>query len=258
MAREFPITKLRNFGIVAHVDAGKTTTSERVLFYTGMSHKIGEVHDGATVTDWMEQERERGITITAAAISCNWTKTMEEDRTNKDLMTSFNIIDTPGHIDFTAEVKRSMRVLDGAVVVFDGAAGVEPQTETNWGYADEAGVPRLCFINKMDKLGADYDASIKSIHERLSDKAVRIQLPIGAEDNLSGVVDLITMKAYRFAGTMGMDVTEEEIPEDMKADAEKWRGEMIEAIVAHDDDLMEAYLGGEEPANEQLKATLRK
>ncbi len=258
MAREFPLNKLRNFGIVAHVDAGKTTTSERVLFYTGMSHKIGEVHDGATVTDWMEQERERGITITAAAISCSWSKTMEEDRTNKDKMFSFNIIDTPGHIDFTAEVKRSMRVLDGAVVVFDGAAGVEPQTETNWGYADEANVPRICFINKMDKLGADFDASVKSIHDRLSPKAVRIQLPIGAEDSMDGVVDLITMKAYRFGGTMGMDVTEEEIPENMQADAEKWRGELIEKVVEHDDALMEAYLGGEEPSKEDLKKTLRK
>jgi elongation factor G len=258
MAREFPIEKMRNFGIVAHVDAGKTTTSERVLFYTGMSHKIGEVHDGATVTDWMEQERERGITITAAAISCNWTKTMEADRTSKELKNTFNIIDTPGHIDFTAEVKRSMRVLDGAVVVFDGAAGVEPQTETNWGYAEEAGVPRLCFINKMDKLGADFDASVKSIHQRLSPKAVRIQLPIGAENNLSGVVDLITMKAYRFGGEMGMDVTEEEIPADMVEDAQKWRAEMIEKIVEHHDALMEGYLGGEEPTIEQLKATLRK
>jgi len=258
MARAFPIDRLRNFGIVAHVDAGKTTTSERILFYTGMSHKIGEVHDGATVTDWMEQERERGITITAAAISCNWTKTLEEDRISKDLKYSFNIIDTPGHIDFTAEVKRSMRVLDGAVVVFDGAAGVEPQTETNWGYADEAGVPRICFVNKMDKLGADFDASVKSIHERLSPKAVRIQLPIGAEDKMSGVVDLITMKAYRFAGEMGMLVTEEEIPADMLEDAQKWRAELIEKVVEHDDVMMEAYFGGEEPTVEALKATLRK
>jgi len=258
MARAFPIERLRNFGIVAHVDAGKTTTSERILFYTGMSHKIGEVHDGATVTDWMEQERERGITITAAAISCNWTKTLEEDRTSKDLKYTFNIIDTPGHIDFTAEVKRSMRVLDGAVVVFDGAAGVEPQTETNWGYADEAEVPRICFVNKMDKLGADFDASVKSIHERLSPKAVRIQLPIGAEDAMSGVVDLVTMKAYRFAGEMGMDVTEEEIPADMLEAAQKWRGELIEKVVEHDDVMMEAYFGGEEPTIEALKATLRK
>ena len=257
MARAFPIEKMRNFGIVAHVDAGKTTTSERVLFYTGMSHKIGEVHDGATVTDWMEQERERGITITAAAISCNWTKTMEEDRTNKDLMTTFNIIDTPGHIDFTAEVKRSMRVLDGAVVVFDGAAGVEPQTETNWGYADEAGVPRICFINKMDKLGADFNASVKSIHDRLSPKAVRIQLPIGAEDDLSGVVDLLNMNASRFGGDIGIDVPEEATPPTPVEEAQKWRAEMIEKIVEHDDALMEAFLEGNEPSNEDLKKTLR-
>ncbi len=258
MARAFPIEKLRNFGIVAHVDAGKTTTSERVLFYTGMSHKIGEVHDGATVTDWMEQERERGITITAAAISCNWTKTLETDRVDPALKHTFNIIDTPGHIDFTAEVKRSMRVLDGAIVVFDGAAGVEPQTETNWGYADEAGVPRICFVNKMDKLGADYDASIKSIEERLSKKAVRIQLPIGREDSLSGVIDLIVMKAYRFGGEMGMEVTEEEIPENMLEEAKKWRSEMIERIVEHDDVLTEAFLEGNEPSLEDLKKTLRK
>jgi len=258
MAREFPIERMRNFGIVAHVDAGKTTTSERVLFYTGMSHKMGETHDGTSITDWMDQERERGITITAAAISCTWSKTSVEDRTDKDQMYNFNIIDTPGHIDFTAEVKRSMRVLDGAIVVFDGAAGVEPQTETNWAYADEAGVPRICFVNKMDKLGADYDASVASIRERLSKKALRIQLPIGSEDNMSGVVDLVHMKAYRFEGNMGMDVVEEEIPADMQAAAEKYRGEMIEAIVEHDDELMEAYLGGEEPELKNLKKTLRK
>jgi elongation factor G len=258
MAREFPLEKLRNFGIVAHVDAGKTTTSERILFYTGMTHKLGEVHDGATVTDWMEQERERGITITAAAISCNWSKTMEKDRKDKSKMNTFNIIDTPGHIDFTAEVKRSMRVLDGAVVVFDGAAGVEPQTETNWGYADEAGVPRICFINKMDKLGADFDASVKSIHDRLSKKAVRIQIPIGAEDNVSGVIDIIQMKAYRFGGEMGMEVTEEEIPAELVEEAKKWRAELIEQVVAHDDTLMEAFLEGNEPSIEDLKKTLRK
>ena len=258
MARAFPIEKLRNFGIVAHVDAGKTTTSERILFYTGMSHKIGEVHDGATITDWMEQERERGITITAAAISCNWSKTLETDRLNKDLMHTFNIIDTPGHIDFTAEVKRSMRVLDGAVVVFDGAAGVEPQTETNWGYADEAGVPRICFVNKMDKLGADFDASVKSIEDRLSKKALRIQIPIGTEDALSGVIDLITMKAYRFGGEMGIEVTEEEIPTDLLKLAQKRRAEMIERVVEHDDTLMEAFLEGNEPSLEDLKKTLRK
>ena len=258
MAREFPLEKLRNFGIVAHVDAGKTTTSERVLFYTGMSHKIGEVHDGATVTDWMEQERERGITITAAAISCNWSKTLEKDRKDKSKMFTFNIIDTPGHIDFTAEVKRSMRVLDGAVVVFDGAAGVEPQTETNWGYADEAGVPRICFVNKMDKLGADYDASVKSIEERLSKKAVRIQIPIGAEDTMKGVIDLVEMKAYRFGGEMGVEVTQEEIPADLQAQAEEWRAVLVERVVEHDDVLMEAFLAGQDPSIEDLKKTLRK
>ncbi len=258
MAREFPVERMRNFGIVAHVDAGKTTTSERVLFYTGMSHKIGEVHDGASVTDWMEQERERGITITAAAISCKWSKTDVLDRKDKEQMYNFNIIDTPGHIDFTAEVKRSMRVLDGAIVVFDGAAGVEPQTETNWAYADEAGVPRICFINKMDKLGADFHASLKSIRDRLSPKAVPIQLPIGAEDKMNGVVDLIKMKTYRFQGNMGMDVVEEEIPDDMREEAEKFRGLLIEAVVEHDDELMEAYLGGNEPSAQDLKRTLRK
>ena len=257
MAREFPIDRMRNFGIVAHVDAGKTTTSERVLFYTGMSHKIGEVHDGATVTDWMEQERERGITITAAAISCNWSKTLVTDRKDKSQMYNFNIIDTPGHIDFTAEVKRSMRVLDGAVVVFDGAAGVEPQTETNWGYADEANVPRICFINKMDKLGADFDASVKSIEDRLSKKAVRIQIPIGAEDTMKGVVDLVEMKAYRFGGEMGMTVTEEEIPADLLETAKEWRAVLVERVVEHDDVLMEAFLAGEEPTLEDLKKTLR-
>lgn len=258
MAREFPLEKLRNFGIVAHVDAGKTTTSERVLFYTGMSHKIGEVHEGETVTDWMDQERERGITITSAAVRCTWSKTDVADRKDPAHMYPFNIIDTPGHIDFTAEVKRSMRVLDGAVVVFDGAAGVEPQTETNWAYADEAGVPRICFINKMDKLGADFEASYKSIQDRLSKKAVRLQLPIGAEDSLSGVVDLLEQKAYKFEGNMGMDVVPIDIPESMQADAKKYRDELIERIVEHDEALMESYFEGNEPSLEELKRTLRK
>ncbi|OGG70411.1 translation elongation factor G [Candidatus Kaiserbacteria bacterium RIFCSPLOWO2_02_FULL_45_11b] len=258
MAREFPVDRMRNFGIVAHVDAGKTTTSERVLFYTGMSHKIGEVHDGATVTDWMEQERERGITITAAAISCNWSKTDVADRKDRSQMYNFNIIDTPGHIDFTAEVKRSMRVLDGAVVVFDSVAGVEPQSETNWGYADEAGVPRICFINKMDRLGASFEKSYQSILDRLSKKAVRIQLPWGAEDQLQGVIDLIRMKAFVFEGEMGTLVKPVDIPEELKADAEKYRAELIERVVEHDDTLMEAYLSGTLPTDEQLKTTLRK
>jgi len=258
MARAFPLEKLRNFGIVAHVDAGKTTTSERVLFYTGMSHKIGEVHDGATVTDWMEQERERGITITAAAISCNWTKSEEKDRNNDALKYTFNIIDTPGHIDFTAEVKRSMRVLDGAIVVFDGVAGVEPQSMTNWRYADEAGVPRICFINKMDRTGASFEKSYESVLRKLSKKAVRIQLPIGAEGDFDGVIDLIKMKAFKFEGEMGMNVIEYDIPENLLADAQKARAEMIEKIVEHDDALMNAYLEGVEPTMEQVKATLRK
>lgn len=258
MARKFPLERLRNFGIVAHVDAGKTTTSERVLFYTGMSHKIGEVHDGATVTDWMEQERERGITITAAAISCNWSKTDVEDRKDESQMYTFNVIDTPGHIDFTAEVKRSMRVLDGAVVVFDSVAGVEPQSETNWGYADEAQVPRICYINKMDRLGASFDKSYQSILDRLSKKAVRVQLPWGAEDQLKGVVDLVRMKAYTFEGEMGTTIVEHEIPDELKADADKYRAELVERVVEHDDALMEAFLNGQEPTLEDLKKTLRK
>jgi elongation factor G len=249
---------MRNFGIVAHVDAGKTTTSERVLFYTGVSHKIGEVHDGATVTDWMEQERERGITITAAAISCNWSKTDVADRKDKSSMYTFNVIDTPGHIDFTAEVKRSMRVLDGAVVVFDGVAGVEPQSETNWGYADEAKVPRICYINKMDRMGADFEKSYKSIQDRLSKKAVRAQIPWGSEDQFKGVVDLVKMKLYTFEGEMGMTVVPHEIPEELMADAKKYRAELVERVVEHDDALMEAFLGGEEPSVEDLMKTMRK
>lgn len=258
MAREFPLEKLRNFGIVAHVDAGKTTTSERVLFYTGMSHKIGEVHDGETVTDWMDQERERGITITAAAISCQWTPSLNPDRTSKEHKFNFNIIDTPGHIDFTAEVKRSMRVLDGAIVVFDGVAGVEPQSETNWRYADEAGVPRICFINKMDRTGADFERSYASILKRLSPKAVRFQLPWGKEDQLKGVIDLLKMKAYTFEGDMGMNVIEQEIPEEYKAEAEKYHAELVERIVENDDEQMTAYLDGVIPSYEELQKTLRK
>lgn len=258
MARAFPLEKLRNFGIVAHVDAGKTTTSERVLFYTGMSHKIGEVHDGATVTDWMEQERERGITITAAAISCNWTPSLIADRNDPALKYSFNIIDTPGHIDFTAEVKRSMRVLDGAIVVFDGVAGVEPQSETNWRYADEAGVPRICYINKMDRTGADFERSYATILSRLSPKAVRYQLPWGSEENLKGVIDLLKMKAYTFEGEMGMKVVEHEIPDEYKAEAEKYHAELVERIVENDDAQMTAYLDGVIPSYEELQKTLRK
>ncbi len=257
MNRDYPLERVRNFGIIAHIDAGKTTTSERVLFYTGMSHKIGEVHEGATVTDWMEQERERGITITSAAITCFWTK-IGEDPKDVSKKTRFNIIDTPGHIDFTAEVKRSMRVLDGAVVVFDGVAGVEPQSETNWRYADEANVPRLCFINKLDRTGASFERSYQSILDRLSKKAVRMQIPIGSEDSFEGMIDLLLMKAYKFDGKMGEQVSVVDMPESMKAEAEKYRAELIEKIVEHDEDMMNAYLDGTEPSLDDLKRVLRK
>ncbi|HPR83951.1 MAG TPA: elongation factor G [Candidatus Paceibacterota bacterium] len=256
MQRDYPLEKVRNFGIIAHIDAGKTTTSERVLFYTGVSHKIGETHDGEAVTDWMEQERERGITITSAAITCFWTPTY--DLENKDLKHRFNIIDTPGHIDFTVEVKRSLRVLDGAVVVFDGVAGVEPQSETNWRYADEAKVPRICLVNKMDRTGASFEHSFKTILDRLNKNAVRMQIPIGAEENFQGVIDLLEMKAYDFEGAMGEKVVEIEIPENLKAEAEKYHNELIEKIVEQDDALMSEYLEGKIPEIPVLKATLRK
>ncbi len=255
MARDYPLEKVRNFGIVAHVDAGKTTTSERILYYTGMSHKIGEVHEGDTVTDWMEQERERGITITAAAITCFWNPSyMGTDLSQK---VRFNIIDTPGHIDFTSEVKRSMRVLDGAVVVFDGVAGVEPQSETNWRYAEEAEVPRICYINKLDRTGASFEKSYASILDRLSTKAVRLQLPIGEEGDFDGVIDLLAMKAYKFEGEMGKEVIPYDIPENMKAEADKYRHELVERIVETDDEQMNAYLEGKTVSNEELKKTLR-
>ncbi|OGG73241.1 translation elongation factor G [Candidatus Kaiserbacteria bacterium RIFCSPLOWO2_01_FULL_53_17] len=256
MSRDYPLEKVRNFGIVAHVDAGKTTTSERILYYTGESHKIGEVHEGTTVTDWMEQERERGITITAAAITCFWNPSyMGADTSAK---VRFNIIDTPGHIDFTSEVKRSMRVLDGAVVVFDGVAGVEPQSETNWRYAEEAEVPRICYINKLDRTGASFEKSYASILDRLSNKAVRLQLPIGVEADFSGVIDLLSMKAYKFEGEMGKNVVAYDIPTDLLEDAKKYRRELIERIVENDEKLMNDYLEGKEIPLDILKANLRK
>jgi len=258
MNRDYPLDRVRNFGIIAHIDAGKTTTSERVLFYTGSQHKIGEVHEGETTTDWMEQERERGITITAAAITCFWTQSTEPDKKAIEKKTRFNVIDTPGHIDFTVEVKRSMRVLDGAVVVFDGVAGVEPQSETNWRYADEANVPRLCFINKLDRTGASFERSYASILDRLSKKAIRMQIPIGEEGNHEGVVDLLKMKAYRFEGNMGEDVVEGEVPAELVEEAKKYRAQLVERIVEHDDAAMGAYLEGKEPPVEELKKILRK
>jgi len=254
--RKYPLEKVRNFGIIAHIDAGKTTTSERVLFYTGMTHKIGEVHEGEAITDWMEQERERGITITAAAISCFWEKT--DAVKNSENRYRFNIIDTPGHIDFTAEVKRSLRVLDGAIVVFDGVAGVEPQSETNWRYADEGNVPRICFINKLDRLGGSFEKSFLSIIERLSPKAVRMQIPIGEEDKHEGVIDLLKMKGYYFEGKMGMDVKEIPIPENLKDQAEKYRKELLEKIVENDESLMNDYLEGKDIHVDELKKVLRK
>lgn len=260
MERDYPLERVRNFGIVAHVDAGKTTTSERVLFYTGSQHKIGEVHEGETTTDWMEQEKERGITITAAAITCFWSPTYvpEAERQKKENKYRFNVIDTPGHIDFTVEVKRSLRVLDGAVVVFDGVAGVEPQSETNWRYADEANVPRMCFINKMDRTGASFERSYKSILDRLSKNAVRMQLPIGEEDKHEGIIDLLTKRAYYFEGNMGINVVYKDVPPEYQADMEKFRGELVEKIVENDETLMNDYLEGKEIDVAILKATLRK
>src|SRR3954465_7823004 len=256
MQRDYPLERVRNFGIIAHIDAGKTTTSERILYYTGESHKIGEVHDGNTVTDWMEQERERGITITAAAITCFWNPSyMGDDLSQK---VRFNVIDTPGHIDFTSEVKRSMRVLDGAVVVFDGVAGVEPQSETNWRYADDGNVPRICFINKLDRMGASFERSFKSILDRLNKNAVRVQIPIGTEENFEAVIDLLKMKAFYFEGTMGNTIREAEIPAEYLEEAKKYREMLVERVVEHDDELMTGYLEGQQPTIEQLKKTLRK
>ncbi len=246
MAREYPLEKIRNLGIIAHIDAGKTTFTERVLFYTGKKHKIGETHDGEADMDWMEQEKERGITITSAATTCFW----------KDHR--YNIIDTPGHVDFTVEVERSLRVLDGAVAVFDGAQGVEPQSETVWRQADKYHVPRMCFVNKMDKMGGDFEMSLKSIRERLSPAAVPYILPIGAEDNLSGIVHLLDKKAYKFEGQHGEEIKEIEIPKDMKDMAEKYRSELIEKAAEQDDSLLEKYLAGEELTQEEIKKALRK
>ncbi len=230
MERDYPLEKTRNFGIVAHVDAGKTTTTERILYYTGRSHKIGEVHDGAATMDWMEQEQERGITITSAATTCFWTPTYK-DVDDLDAKMRFNIIDTPGHVDFTAEVERSLKVLDGAVVVFDGNAGVEPQSETVWRQADKYEVPRMCFINKLDKIGADFDKAFESITDRLTADAVMAQLPIGVESELSAMIDLLKMKAYRFEGEMGNKIIEFEIPEEYLAKAEEKRGILVEKLL---------------------------
>jgi elongation factor G len=240
MPREYLLDKIRNIGIMAHIDAGKTTFTERVLFYTGKKHKIGETHSGESEMDWMEQEKERGITITSAATTCYW----QEHK--------INIIDTPGHVDFTVEVERSLRILDGAIAVFDGAAGVEPQSETVWRQADKYEVPRLCFVNKMDKLGADFYMSLDSIREKLNPNAVAFQLPIGTEDSFSGVIDLMSRKAMKFTGNFGENIEEIEIPEDLKETVEKYRAEMIEKIVENDEATMEKYLNGEEISIDEL------
>lgn len=256
MPRTYPIEKIRNIGIIAHIDAGKTTVSERVLFYTGVSHKIGEVHTGDTVMDWMEQERERGITITSAATTAFWTPTYHTGE--KTMEHRINLIDTPGHIDFTVEVKRSLRVLDGAVVVFDGVAGVEPQSETNWRYADEYHVPRICFINKLDRMGASFTKSFQSILDRLTPNAIPVQLPIGLEGDFKGLVDLLRNKAYTSEGEHGEKIVEIPIPENMKEEVAKARHDLIEKIAENDDTVMANYLDGKEIDLETLRKTLRK
>ncbi len=257
MPRQYEIQKYRNIGIIAHIDAGKTTTSERVLYYTGVSHKIGEVHEGVATMDWMEQERERGITITSAATTCFWVPGdyLKKDRTNEHRI---NIIDTPGHIDFTAEVQRSLRVLDGAVVVFDGVAGVEAQSETVWRQADKYNVPRICFINKLDRLGASFERSLQSIWDKLTPNAVAVELAVGEEANFESVIDLIEMKLVKFEGEMGKEVVKQEIPEELKSKAEEWRSKMLERVVSEDEALMEKYLDGKEITIEELRGVIRK
>lgn len=256
MTRIYPLEKTRDIGIIAHIDAGKTTVSERVLFYTGVSHKIGEVHEGQAIMDWMEQERERGITITAAATTCFWVPTY--DKGNKSAEHRINIIDTPGHVDFTVEVERSLRVLDGGVVVFDGVAGVEPQSETVWHQADKYNVPRICFINKLDRTGASWENDIKSIRERLNPKAIPIQIPVGEEDRFEGVIDLIKEKFISFSGDHGETISISDIPDSEKERTKKYREEMLDMIASEDDKLMEKYLGGETISEESIKHSVRK
>ncbi|PIR70693.1 MAG: elongation factor G [Candidatus Niyogibacteria bacterium CG10_big_fil_rev_8_21_14_0_10_42_19] len=258
MSREYPIERTRNIGIIAHIDAGKTTVSERILFYTGISHKIGEVHEGAAIMDWMEQEKERGITITAAATTTFWRPTyLPEEQRTKDKEFRINIIDTPGHIDFTVEVQRSLRVLDGAVVVFDGVAGVEPQSETVWRQADKFKVPRICMINKLDRMGASFDKSLASIYERLTPNAIPVTIPIGHEQQHEGIIDLLRMKAIKFMGDHGEKLVLEEIPDSLKESAAGWRNKMVEKIVETDDVLAEKYLDGNEVSVEELRKALR-
>ncbi|MGA7339723.1 MAG: GTP-binding protein, partial [Terracidiphilus sp.] len=246
MARTVPLNRCRNIGIMAHIDAGKTTATERILFYTGITHRIGEVHEGTATMDYMEQEQERGITITSAATTCTW----------RDVR--INIIDTPGHVDFTAEVERSLRVLDGAVAVFDSVSGVQPQTETVWRQGDKYKVPRICFVNKMDKNGADFEHVIDTIRKRLGARPVALQIPIGAEAKFKGVIDLIEMKAVLWHDeTMGAEFSVEEIPADLRKKAEAFRLQLIEVIAETDDVLLEKFLEGETPTIAELKAGIR-
>ena len=256
--REYPLERTRNIGIMAHIDAGKTTTTERILYYTGVNYKIGDTHEGTATMDWMEQEQERGITITSAATTCHWT--LQENCKPKAgaLEHRINIIDTPGHVDFTVEVERSLRVLDGAVGVFCAKGGVEPQSENVWRQADTYNVPRMAFINKMDILGANFYGAVEQIKTRLGKNAICIQLPIGKEDEFKGIIDLFEMKAYIYNDDKGDDISIIDIPEDMADEAELYRSELVEKICELDDDLMMAYLEGEEPSNEELKAVLRK
>jgi elongation factor G len=259
--RTIPIERVRNIGIAAHIDAGKTTTTERILFYSGVVHKMGEVHEGTAVTDWMAQERERGITITAAAISTAWTRRDPENPTQPkpgELEHRINIIDTPGHVDFTIEVERSMRVLDGVITVLCSVGGVQPQTETVWKQANRYNVPRIIFVNKMDRTGANFYKVLDQVRDRLRTNAVPIQIPIGSEDSLRGIVDLVRMRAYIYTNDIGTDIQETEIPEDVKAKAEEYRTLLIEAVAETDDVLTERYLEGEEISEEEIKSALRK
>src|SRR5262249_47265625 len=247
MARSTPLERYRNIGIMAHIDAGKTTTTERILYYTGRSYKIGEVHEGTATMDWMAQEQERGITITSAATTCFW----QDHR--------INIIDTPGHVDFTIEVERSLRVLDGAVAVFDSVAGVEPQSETVWRQADKYGVPRICFVNKMDRIGADFPRCVAMINDRLGAKPLVLQLPIRVESDFVGIVDLVGFRAIKWRDeTLGAEFDIVEVPADMVEEAKTFRTRLVEAAVEQDDGALEAYLGGDEPAEDLLKRCIRK
>ena len=256
--REYPLERTRNIGIMAHIDAGKTTLTERILYYTGVNYKIGETHDGASTMDWMEQEQERGITITSAATTCHWTLEDHHKAKPGALEHRINIIDTPGHVDFTVEVERSLRVLDGAVGVFDAKAGVEPQSENVWRQADTYNVPRMAFINKMDKMGADFFMSVQTIIDRLGKNAIPVQIPIGQEDDFVGLVDLFEMEAYYYKDDKGEDIEITEIPDDLKDLAQEWHENLVEKICDLDDDLMMQYLEGEEPSVEDLKKALRK